>query len=371
MTDRLVQVFDVYSEGYEAPPAHQTVTCTGIVSAFASSGHEVIPPPPTQEVFPTGIATAFYSANHVITTQVMTVGVFPDFDTFRGGKTIMFYGPQRLYNSTDDISFQSQVLPTGWGSAVTGSGARLRSSLAGAKCSTGPESGSYVRLESGPIYEAFAATVFARPATLVSAPSTPVTLCSFEFYIDASNYASIRARQWDRVSASDILVDTVIVQQGQTITSGAYVIEPQDLELSIVRYANYVFLLVGDKQIARTSTFKQDDAGALRILVDNGSSSKPVVTTVTDVKVRSHALIGGHLLEDKLDYSEWRVVGSVPARTLLDVGFHDVVLFGQWGALSIEDGFEYTLPAGRLVGGNTRTTITSYADPVVFSEALS
>lgn len=291
--------------------------------------------------------------------------ITPRFSSFRGGEELLIHATQQLTNTALDHDFRGQSLPSGWVSFLA-SGARIRHSLQGAVLATGPTAGSYIQLDTAPLHEACSATLRVRPLTPDQAQTSPVTCVAFSYVVDGVSYATLRIRRNALVDSTQVLVDSVIGLADETMIGGAIVRSPlQNFDLQVVRVQNYVFLLVNGQQVASTSRFTAEGVGSFRVLVSNDTMATKVSTRIERLEVRSHALIGGRLLQSKTDIGDRRVVGTTPAASLAEVGLHDIILFGPWGVAAQSEAFSYILPDGRRIGGAAGTPLTSYVDPSV------
>ena len=136
------------------------------------------------------------------------------------------------------------------------------------------------------------------------------------------------------------------------------------VELHIIRQqsSGHVALTANGHQLGLTSRFKTTGTGLVRISVNNGSNNVVCTTNVVGLTIRSNALIGGRLVQNKTDFSTHRIVAEVPEARLTDVGEQDIIIFGPWGTRSLPSGFTYTLPTGRTLGRDASSTFTTFDD---------
>lgn len=293
-----------------------------------------------------------------------TASFLPAFDTFRGGKEVVIFGSAVLVDESQDVDFRRQTNPYGWTTTETGTGT-IRPLFTGTLLSSGGSAGGLARIDSGRAYgsaEANANVELVRP--LVS--TTTVDVFTFEFYISASNFARITLRRSSNFTTNDIVAQTTIGLggQGQEVGGSVLFTNVTAFETKIVRHANYVFLFANDVLLASTDRFTMSDEGIYRFGVSNLAASTPVVTRLLSFNLRSHAVIHGRLVEDKTDFSTHRLVATVPAAELKDVGDRSMSVFGPWGSFTDPTGFRYEFPEQRTVG-RSQDVLSTYADDKV------
>lgn len=300
------------------------------------------------------------------TTTRVEAELTPKTSSFRGGAEVLLHTIQKLTDSSLDHDFHGQTLPAGWSTSLLGTGSRIRHNLNGTVLTTGPVAGSHAHLYTGALHAECSATLYVRPLTPNEALTSPVTCLVFSFKISETSYATLRVRRNKLISTSSVIVDSVIQWPTDVLIGGSITLAPdQDLALQIVRAQNYVFLLVNGTQIASTSRFASSGSGAFDVLVTNEDENTQVSTRIEKLEVRSHVIVAGRLLLNKVDIGERRVFGTVPAATLADVGKQDIILFGPWGSVRQVAAFEYTRSDSRHIGSATGTSLTSYVDPAI------
>lgn len=292
------------------------------------------------------------------------VGFFADSDTIRGGKQVVIHGNQALVDTTQDVSFAGQTMPpTGWTSVLTGTG-RLAPSPQGLSLQLPDATASSVLLTSPATYKSFEAALSARLLSPTVSSSVDSVVLGFEFRLDADNYVGIRVVRPAAYEGQDVVeVRAYRVVAGQATEMGAVRLATSAVVLKIVRHSNYVFAFVNAELLDSSSFFTTATTGAFRVSVAHALGGLPVETRLSDLTIRSHALINGRLLQEKTDISKRRFAGNVPAASLSEVGLQPIILFGPWGSVTSPEGFEYTLPTGRTVGRAKATTLRTFNDP--------
>lgn len=317
----------------------------------------------------TGLASAEAFGAHVITAQAPVAisaddMIKPAFDTFRGGKTVLIQGPQMLVDTSLDKSFLSQDLSP-WTSSTSGTG-RARSGFSGLRLETGAGNGTATGI--GPTNKrsfdvTLSVTLDSPRHAVAAAIAYP---CTFKYTL-GSDYAQISLKRDSDVSgiSADEVVVTGTVNSNSTVeTVGSTTLTNTSVfDLRIVHYLNYVFLEVNGIRLASFSRFSSSTGvGYLSAAIANTGTAQAIKTRVTNLAVRSAAIVNGRLLEDLDHLSAHRILGTIPAATLAEVGTVPIMVFGPWGSAVSADGFEYTLPDRQTIGRSKALRLSNFTD---------
>lgn len=294
--------------------------------------------------------------------------IFPKLGSFYGGTPITVHGDVKLVDTSLDTNFAGQTIPSGWTPTLISSG-RYQSSFNGLTLSSGILAGSSASVAYNASYEAFDATLSVVPLTPgglnTGVEVDPIT---FTFTIDGSNYASIIVRCLAAFDPTMLFVDTVVASEsetGGTVISGGLLMPSQPLALRIVRYTNYLYLFVNGIQLAQTNQFEGTGDGTFSVSTANLSAPVNTSVLITSLTLRSNVIIGGQLMQNKVDFATRRITGTVPATSIEYAGNANTVVFGPWGSTTLASPFVYTMPTGKTLGGQIIAPMIAYDDPAV------
>lgn len=267
-----------------------------------------------------------------------TLLLVPTSGSVLGGDTALIGGSVPL---TSSLSFESESLPSGWTSGLSGSGVVTLGSR-GTLLATGPTANSVAAVQTtGADFEHFDVRLDAeitRPgATLASCDmlalrfATPSSTLDVGFRRDGTT---------DRVYCE-------ITTPALTSTLETYIElddneneEFSDYPLRLVRNGSRVWAFWGDRLIGSTVHF-ETGAGRLFIRAANQTSGSSVIAKTHTLDILHAARIDETLL-DALSVAGDRVVGKIPAAPLRETsGTRDVVIFGPGGERTLSDYFSY------------------------------
>jgi hypothetical protein len=301
----------------------------------------------------------------------VTILLEPNSDTLRGGRAIVISSDvDRFVDPTTDVSLLREDLPVGWTTSVTGR-ASVQPTFSGLLLSVGSTAGT-AEVVSPTTYTAFDATL--RLRTLLPAhPLASVVLAGRLRFIVGSSIVDLHLRRDSAFNADGWVGSAVVTLASGEVVQGAQqdfwgnnpLDGEADFELRIVRSGAYVFAFINDELLLTTDRFTPTGPGALRVLMDNGITGMKVTTRLTALEVRSHALINGRLLDQKVDFATQRLTGLIPPAPLAELGPATIILFGPWGTSTLLEGLNYVLPPGISVGHEVARRLNTYDDPVI------
>lgn len=296
------------------------------------------------------------------------LSIFPAQDTIRGGLLLIIATDGQLLDTSSDQTFLAESLPAAWSSVASGSGITTPT-LLGVETHVGPTAtGVSGATTSSTNFDNFDATLDVE--LLSAAPQNVVDqadVAVFEHRVDASTrfYVSLSVLP----NLPGVWVQSRIIQSTafEPIVAGTTAfVEDTDgvFTLRLVRNGPRVFAFFG-RRSELTGEFTEltsllsyasftTDPGDFRFQVGNASNAVGIRSRFSNFEIRSHFLIDGKLVDNKVDISDRRISGNVPATILERRGLRDICLFGLFGEVNGPNGFEYILPppltAGRRAG---------------------
>jgi hypothetical protein len=350
-------------------PDGTVVTVT--VEAATDLGVEITPPwswlfytCSTQYIGPVGIQSEEAFGTPIVVGEQSMLTVWPNTDTIRGGKRIAITVESiRILDTTQDASFRGRSLPLDW--ADTSAGGTVTPTLTGAVFSTGGTAGAIAQLANATAYAHFDAAVDVEVLG-PRATSDVVDLLILRFTAGIVCEVGIRlgpGGAYAYAFAGNIVGGVAAVDVSRVVT------------IRFVRNGDYAYAFVGTRDesgdyISLTSLLSalveppMDETGTFDLVSQNGAVRSDVRVRASDLTIRSHARIGPRLLENRVDRHQ-RLVGSVPAATLDEVGTTSIIAFGLFGEAVNPLGFEYTLPPVRTLSKDTGHTLVIVQDPAL------
>jgi hypothetical protein len=308
------------------------------------------------------------------TTLDITVFAFGGSDTIRGGKQVLVSAPTlSVLDSGLDESFAALpgAPPPGW--SEIGSGDK-NYEFTFTELETTPIPGTFSGLQLDSDLVHFDAAIdidLNQPRATSSGQGSAVDVAIFRFDVPTAIPAASLIVQVERGPDAQLLVRAVMSAYGREIVGSGHIFDLDHFTLRIVRNRDRIWAFFGVRDSFRnyTTLVKLFDSGPqfaiepgnLSIRVDNRLRAVNTKTRITNFTVESHARIGPRLLEEKaIRFS--RAIGIVPAATLEEVGFAELVVFGLFGESIAPEGFEYTLPVPRTVGRELTRQLELYSD---------
>jgi hypothetical protein len=288
-----------------------------------------------------------------------------DFDTIRGGKAIFVTAPtEKLVDTSQDQPFTNlHALPGGWGSSGT-----INFLADGLELVSGPIAGGLARVQSSAPYKYFDAAIDIALEIPTTLKESSVELATFEHHAGGAS-ATIRV---DLLPNQLVQVSGSATAFGRTVAADTQFPVDRSFTLRIVRDAGRIYLFLGARGSDRAYTsslqllaFDQFDAsttGTFAFQLTNNDRAVDVRTLFSNFTMESHVRIGPRLLENKVVRYR-RVLGTVPAATLAEVGFAELAIFGLFGESTSPTGFIYTLPPQRTLAVDPTHTFLTVQDP--------
>lgn len=303
---------------------------------------------------------------------VIPVYVDPVTDTIRGGSDLAASAAVTILDTTRDTTFFARTLPSPW--STTGSGT-VTPTLFGVTLDTGGAPNVSAGITSSVEFLNGDFAIDFEPMSPRYAAKGIVELVTFRLTM-GSSFVRVRARLGtQQTNPRQAIVESDASIGGIFYPGNAVALDLNAIStLRIVRHAGRIFTFVGTRDdrgtytsltpLFRESAFPATTTGILDAFVSNGTQRTRVLTRVSNFTVRSHLRIGPRLLENKLD-RPGRILGTVPAATLAEVGPVDVAMFGLFGEAITTNGFTYTLPPARTIAVAANKSLKAYLDTVI------
>jgi hypothetical protein len=290
---------------------------------------------------------------------------------------MVIYGSGPFDGETDLLLDKS--LPAGWTFLALGS-ATSAPDVTGLSLSTGTASSSGAIVSLPTLYDGFDAAVDVMPVQPRVAMVSPYEIASLEFKGTSTGILSRVALMFDP-AISHVSTVAVCTSTGGSV-SGGLVAGPQAIgviSLRLVRVLGRVYAYIGQRGAG--SNLGLDtwssltlvgvvqapvETGTLQFAVRNLTNPAKVLTRFTNFTTRCHAMIRGRLIMNKSVSTPRRIVGSVPAATLQDVGPTQIQVFGPGISGTENAPFQYTLPLPFTTGQRVFDRLRIYTDPALY-----
>lgn len=289
------------------------------------------------------------------TTQVipapLVVYITPPRDTLRGGTQVTIYADRAFTTTAYDAALVAGVSGSGGFAADTGIAA------------TGPTAGSTAGATHQDTFTHFDCAV---TAEFLSPPNSPTdyTPAALEVVHIATGDT---ARVYVTRAANGVLTAHGDILRGAVVEPGGVAVLPAGsttVVLRLVRGPTRLYGFVDEIELLNTPTFTPGLCQP-RFATRNGAGTTAVRTRYTGFELRSHATIAGRLVVNKINAEARHLIANVPAATISELGLTDVEVFGPWGAVTLNNGFEYVLPAPSTLSNDGSRQLTTYLDPVL------
>lgn len=306
-------------------------------------------------------------------------GAKPDSDTIRGGRDVVIFGPGPFDGVTETLF--SKTLPTGW-TPILINEAVVNSTLHGLDIIVGPDASSEVLIDIPTVLTGFDAAVDIEIRLPQSALSDPFDALSLEFIGGTTDVVTRAAVVMNPAISRDRLIG-IASSTGGTLTGGAVVSPSPSMltTLRLIRSGSHVWAFLGTRGTGSSllldtwatlipigTLIIPSESGTLRLAVRNLTNASKVSIHLSNFTLRSHAMINGRLLDNKVVTSRQRILGKVPAATLADVGVTTIQIFGP-GIVGVATApFEYTLPSPFTSGQRVFDRLRIYTDPALFDK---
>ena len=342
-----------------------------------------------QCLFPAGIPSTLRCGQPSFIISPVLGCVAPETDTIRGGKTVvMFAKPERQFTDTryDEPMTSAVALPASFqaGHLGTGFATPSRAGLVLGSQQQGNSRG-LIQTRNGFLVGDFDVAVDVQVLSPPQSRRGTIDAGVLEYEPVSGAKIQVGLALGDGFDAGAVTARSFYQQGGVTTNGGAVPVNFPGVRpsgtrsvpfprvtLRLVRYGTHIWAFIGQRNASGiyTSLTKLLDwdrwstatPGVVRLYVDNLKTRENVRVRFSNYTVRSHAIIGSRLLDNKVDLPRNRIAGDVPAVPIEELGAADITVFGLFGAAIGVDAFEYLLPDPKTLSVSRAIDTKTYQD---------